>query len=334
MVMLGGQDPSSVLFDSPLVSGLRPPRDIAPLFTLAHLSDIHLSPMPRARRLDLLGKRVLGYVNWHRGRKLVHRRDVLDVLTRDLVGRQPDHIAVTGDLVNLGLPEEFVQAADWLRHLGPPDRVTAIPGNHDAYVRLHPEHGTAHWRPFMEANEAGDALIRTPLTAFPFVRRFGDVALVALSSAIPTMPFIAAGRLGSAQRAFLRVALEELGGAGLFRVVLVHHSPLPGQASWRRGLRDAKTTMNVLKEAGAELVLHGHNHEQTVFEFDTVTGPAVVVGVPSASEAVSGRIPAARYNEYRIAKVGHGWRCEMVGRAVADTSARVRECERRILRES
>ena len=71
--------------------------------------------MPRARRRDLFGKRVLGYVNWHRGRKLVHRRDVLDVLTQDIVGREPDHIAVTGDLVNLGLPEEFVLAAEWLR---------------------------------------------------------------------------------------------------------------------------------------------------------------------------------------------------------------------------
>jgi hypothetical protein len=89
-----------------------------------------------------------------------------------------------------------------------------------------------------------------------------------------------------------------------------------------------------LKEAGAELVLHGHNHEQTVFEFDTVTGPAIVVGVPSASEAVSGRIPAARYNEYRIARVGNGWACEMVGRAVADGTAHVWECERRLLRES
>jgi 3',5'-cyclic AMP phosphodiesterase CpdA len=186
----------------------------------------------------------------------------------------------------------------------------------------------------MEANEAGQALFSTPPTGFPFVRRFGDVALVALSSAIPTMPFIAAGRLGSEQRAFLKLALQELGRAGLFRVVLIHHPPLPGQASWRRGLRDAKAMMSILKEAGAELVLHGHNHEQTVFEFDTVTGPVVVVGVPSASEAVSGRIPAARYNEYRIARVGNGWRCEMMGRAVADTAAHVWECERRLLRAS
>jgi 3',5'-cyclic AMP phosphodiesterase CpdA len=304
------------------------------VFTLTHLSDIHLSPMPRARRRDLIGKRALGYVNWHRGRKLVHRRDILDVLTQDIVERQPDHIAVTGDLVNLGLPEEFVLAAEWLRGLGPPERVTAIPGNHDAYVRLHPERGTAHWRPYMESNDAGEALIRTPPTAFPFVRRFGDVALVALSSAIPTMPFIAAGGLGSGQLAFLGLALEELGRQALFRVVLIHHPPLAGQAGWRRGLRDAKALTSLLKEKGAELVLHGHNHEQTLFELETATGPAIVVGVPSASEAVSGRISAARYNEYRISKVNSGWRCEMVGRAVAHSATHVSEIERRILRNS
>ncbi len=49
----------------------------------------------------------------------------------------------------------------------------------------------------------------------------------------------------------------------------------------------------------------------------TATGPAIVVGVPSASEAVEGRIPAARYNEYAIAPDGDGWRVEMVGRSVA-----------------
>jgi 3',5'-cyclic AMP phosphodiesterase CpdA len=303
------------------------------LFTLAHLSDIHLSPMPRARRRDLLGKRVLGYVNWHRGRKLVHRRDILDVLTRDLVERKPDHIAVTGDLVNLGLPEEFLRAAEWLRHLGPPDRVTAIPGNHDAYVRLHPERSTGHWQPYMESNAAGELLMPTPPTLFPFVRRFGDVAIVALSSAIPTMPFIAAGHVGKTQRDLLAHALERLGAQGLFRVVLIHHPPHPALASWRRGLRDVTGVARVLRKKGAELVLHGHNHAQTVFELPTVSGPAIIVGVPSASEAVEGRIPAARYNEYRIGRTGGGWRCEMTGRSVAAAPEHVWESERRVLRE-
>jgi 3',5'-cyclic AMP phosphodiesterase CpdA len=302
------------------------------VFTLAHLSDIHLSPMPHAKRRHLLSKRILGYVNWHRGRKLVHRREFLDALTRDLLERKPDHVAVTGDLVNLGLPEEFLRAADWLHHLGKPDHVTVIPGNHDAYVRLHPDKSTRHWHPYMQANEAGEALFATPETGFPFVRRFDGIGIVALSSAIPTMPFVAAGKLGKPQLAYLASALDRLGREGLFRVVLIHHPPLPGQSGWQRGLRDAKKLRDVLKEHGAELVLHGHRHEQTVHELETVSGPAIVVGVPSASEAVEGRAPAARYNEYNIEKNGNGWRVEMVGRAAASAD-QVWECERRVLRE-
>jgi len=303
------------------------------VFTLAHLSDIHLSPMPRIRRRELMSKRMLGYVNWHRGRKYVHRREILDLITRDIVEQKPDHIAVTGDLVNLGLPEEFLRAADWLHHLGPPSRVTAIPGNHDAYVRLHPKAGTHHWRPYMEANAAGERLFPTPPEQFPFVRRLGDVALIALSSAIPTMPFIAAGKVGSAQRTLLANALDRTKQANLFRVVLIHHPPLRSQAAWHRGLRDAGKLTNVLKQHGAELILHGHNHAQTVLELPTATGPAIVVGVPSASEAVEGRSPAARWNEYGIARKGDGWRVAMVGRSVGAAPVDLWESERRLLRD-
>ncbi|HSD91534.1 MAG TPA: metallophosphoesterase [Methyloceanibacter sp.] len=304
------------------------------MFTLAHLSDIHLSPLPRPRRRDLMSKRMLGYVNWHRGRKYVHRREILDLITRDIVEQAPDHIAVTGDLVNLGLPEEFLRAAEWLHHLGPPSKVTAIPGNHDAYVRLHPRAGTHHWRPYMEANRAGEALFATPEEHFPFVRRFGDVALVALSSAIPTMPFIAAGKVGSPQRELLGEALDALKAEGLFRVVLIHHPPLRVQAGWHRGLRDAGKFKKILQRHGAELVLHGHNHAQTVLELPTATGPAIIVGVPSASEAVEGRVPAARYNQYAIARQASGWRVEMLGRSVGGPPEHVWESERRLLRET
>ena len=115
-------------------------------------------------------------------------------------------------------------------------------------------------------------------------------------------------------------------------MVLIHHPPLREQAGWHRGLRDAGRFTRVLKQHGAELVLHGHNHEQTVYELETATGPAFVVGVPSASEAVEGRIPAARYNEYSIAKAGDGWHLEMIGRSVAASPEHVWESERRVLR--
>ena len=72
-------------------------------FTLAHLSDPHLPPLPAARLRDLASKRALGYLNWTRNRHKYHRREVLDALVADMRAQAPDHIAVTGDLVNLSL---------------------------------------------------------------------------------------------------------------------------------------------------------------------------------------------------------------------------------------
>lgn len=302
------------------------------MFTLAHISDIHLGPLPRIRRRELFSKRILGYVNWHRGRKIVHRREVLDILTRDLGERCPDHVAVTGDLVNLGLQAEYVRALEWLRLLGRPDHVTVIPGNHDAYVRTRRDSCTAHWGAYMLPNHEGTDLFPAQTEGFPFIRRFGDIALVGLSSAIPTPPFVAAGRIGGPQRRRLGHALDRLREEGLFRVVLIHHPPLPGQTDWRRGLRDDAKVTRILREKGAELVLHGHTHRATVETLESPHGPIPVIGVPSASAAVAGSKPMGRYNLYSIGRANGGWHCEMVGRAVTGHAAHVRECERRVLR--
>ena len=70
------------------------------MFTLAHLSDPHL-PMPVARPLDLVGKRVTGYLNWWRHRAHLHVPEALAGVVADIQAQKPDHIALTGDLVLL-----------------------------------------------------------------------------------------------------------------------------------------------------------------------------------------------------------------------------------------
>src|SRR5579871_555033 len=87
-------------------------------FTLAHLSDPHLPPLPTPRLAELVGKRMLGYINWTRNRHRFHRRDVVDLLVSDLRAQTPDHIAITGDLVNLSLDAEFAAARVWLESIG------------------------------------------------------------------------------------------------------------------------------------------------------------------------------------------------------------------------
>src|SRR6202166_3867008 len=133
-------------------------------FTLAHLSDPHLPPLPAARLRDLAGKRGLGYLNWTRNRHKVHKRDVLDALVADMQAQRPDHIAVTGDLVNLALEAEFAPARAWLDSVGASDRVTVIPGNHDAYVRATQYRFAETFGNYLRGDDAPDSD-----AAFPFL---------------------------------------------------------------------------------------------------------------------------------------------------------------------
>ena len=75
-------------------------------FTLAHLSDPHLTSLAAVRLRQIANKRILGYLSWRQRRRFVHRTDVLDAVVDDLKRQQPDHIAVTGDLTHIGLPAE------------------------------------------------------------------------------------------------------------------------------------------------------------------------------------------------------------------------------------
>src|SRR5687768_14674595 len=120
-------------------------------FTLAHLSDVHLGPLPRPRSADLIGKRMFGFINWQRRRRQ-YSRHFLDRLMTDLAEQRPDHIAITGDLVNIALPEEFRLARAWLETIGSPETVTVVPGNHDAYVRLRRDPGLKRWDDYMRNN--------------------------------------------------------------------------------------------------------------------------------------------------------------------------------------
>ena len=149
-------------------------------FTLAHLSDPHLAPLPQPHWSELLNKRVTGYFNWQRTRRFVHDASVLATIVADLKAHRPDHIAVTGDLANIALAQEFVRGREWLQGLGSPQQVSFVPGNHDAYVRAGMGYAIRQWGDYMCGDhDAAD---------FPYLRRRGPLALIGLSSAVPTAP--------------------------------------------------------------------------------------------------------------------------------------------------
>ncbi len=274
------------------------------MIKLADISDIHLAPLPKVHPRDLLSKRITGFINWRVKRKGSMRRDTLSRLTAHMKDQEPDLTAVTGDLVNLALEEETERAATWLAGLGTPEAVCAIPGNHDAYVKGALEKACAAYGAYM----SGETLNDNP---FPYVRRVGQVAVIGVSSAIPTPPFVAAGSVGQPQLERLARLLQLLDEAGYFRVVMIHHPPNPESASKRKGLWDAPAVRAVLAQHGAELVLHGHTHVSSIHG---ITGPEKeipVIGVASASASPDGHDAPARYNLFGIEKSGNTWHCVM-----------------------
>ena len=220
-------------------------------FLLAHLSDAHIGPLPRPRTRELMGKRLTGYVNWRRRGRL-HDMAVLARIVDDMHAHAPDHIAMTGDILNIGLPAEFPFARAWLETLGPPKDVSFVPGNHDAYVRSSMPHLASTFAPWVAEIGVQDGL---PF-AFPYLRRRGPLALIGLSSAIPTAPLLASGALGAEQCAALGTLLAETGRQGLARIVMIHHPPHSTGATGGRGLRDARRFEGIMAQHGAELVIH------------------------------------------------------------------------------
>ncbi|HEX9006273.1 MAG TPA: metallophosphoesterase, partial [Bacteroidota bacterium] len=210
----------------------------------------------------LFNKRLTGYANfvWRRGR--VHRREYLEAVLA--AAAEADHVVVTGDITNLAFESEFKEARRLLDDLARTVEVTVIPGNHDLYLprtqrdRSFPR----HFGPFLES-DLPDLGVDLPAGRYPCVKLRGPAAIIALSSAVPRPPFVAAGYLGHAQLEALAEVLRHPEVRSRTPVILVHHPPVDSRcrlAQLRDGLIDGASFRAALAPLTRGLVLFGHLH--------------------------------------------------------------------------
>lgn len=254
---------------------------------LAHLSDLHLTQNVEFWPCVWNLKRCLGYLNWWRKRRFVHSRLLADKIFNDILKSGVTHLALTGDITNLGLPKEHSEAKIWLENKEPYVPISLIPGNHDIYSRPEDRFSCLqNWDAFTQSDIWGQNFFPETSQPFPFLKRIGPLVLIGLNSAYPTVPFKADGILGEPQLCLLERLLFRLKKEALLRVVLIHHPPLQGQTSARRALKDANKLEHILSEQGAELILHGHNHRASFCWLTPKHGnPIPIVGVGSGSSA-------------------------------------------------
>ena len=277
------------------------------MFRLAHFSDPHLHfAAPAPTLAERLSKRSLSRLSWARGRRELQSPQVLAAAVADVQRHAPDHWLISGDITNFSLPGEFADAARWLATLGDPQDVSVVPGNHDALVPVPAAESWDHWRPWMHGDDG--------IAAFPYVRIRGEVALIGLSTAIPTAPGFASGRLGRAQLDALAVLLDQFGQRGLARVVALHHPPADGVVKRRKALDDRAALRAVIAGHGAELLLHGHSRDA---RFDPIRGPqglVPVLGVPSISAIPNPKDEGARWNLLGFERAGGRWTIDVTAR--------------------
>ncbi|MEO0382237.1 MAG: metallophosphoesterase [Pseudomonadota bacterium] len=294
-------------------------------FRIAHISDCHLGPLPPVKPSELVSKRVLGYLNWQRNRAKAFVPGTTDRLISDIKTQSPDHIAVTGDLVNIALEAEFENAGRFLAKLGTTDSVTAIPGNHDAYVPGALDRFNLH----CAANLSSD----TPRSSvYPVLRQRGPVQIIGLSTATATGPFMATGSVDQHQRP--RMASELDVSKDMFRLVLIHHPPFDKAGPWYKRLVGAKRVRDIWKEHGAELILHGHTHLPTRRTVTGPNGPIAVFGVASAAQAPGGHRPAASYTLFDIGKTDTGWHVRATRRGYPAEGGAITELSQEVFETS
>ncbi|MGN6103504.1 MAG: metallophosphoesterase family protein [Kofleriaceae bacterium] len=277
---------------------------------VAHCSDLHLLSHDGARWLELANKRWIGAMNLLSNRSRHYHVAAFEDMVADLNEQGIEHVLCTGDVTNLALRQEFVFARTRFDQLAQgTTNVTVVPGNHDAYVAqgvplFHETFGAfattdPGWEWAEDHRHSADDILH-----WPIVRVRGDLAVIGLSTSRATPWFTAYGVVGQGQLARLRQVLLDPRLAGKIRLVAIHHPPAGPRARSRiRGLRDHAAFAEVIAEAGAELIVHGHEHRDM---FEALPGPHGDVPVRGVASGTYFHNKPERTGRYRIFEIEHG----------------------------
>jgi 3',5'-cyclic AMP phosphodiesterase CpdA len=217
---------------------------------------------------------------------------VVEALERVLPDLRPDAIVIGGDMSQRARHGEFQRGrafANMARETAP---VLVIPGNHDVqwwrrpFIPFSKDAVYQKYRTYFGADLTptltipGGAVIASALTANG----------VAWGSLTPRLRDIAVkGHLPKREMERVRSVFGQA-DPGLARVLVMHHNLLRGQLSRRMGLARWKRAQRRVVEAGTDVVLCGHDHQEGAEQLD---GKVVVSTAGTLSTRARGGRPVS-----------------------------------------
>lgn len=264
---------------------------------IAHFSDTHVLSLKGVQLRDLLNKRLTGAVNLALNRAKHYRVEVFEQTLDAILAVEPDHAICTGDLVNLALQPEFDKVSEMLTERFSKDQLTLVPGNHDYYTKEASLAGRfeSYFTEYLPQEVVSDVSTEVDeddqRKEYPVSRLLNEVAIIGLSTAIPTASFMATGEIGRAQLDRVSDTLSSDKLNDRFSLLMLHHPLFPEpnrRLDQTRRLADAADLIEILDQPSGpkvDLIVHGHNHEFKRMSLPQTQTP--VIQVASASRAGS-----------------------------------------------
>jgi Icc protein len=246
--------------------------------TLAHLSDLHLSPEYFPERSE-----------WFRAS--------LEQCIRSGI----DHIVITGDITNQARPNEFEHFRTILKEYDLLDssKVTVVIGNHDIFGGPYHAEDVLEFpssckatryhdkvREFYRSTEELFSGVRflSQHSIFPFVKITGDIAIVGINSVAEWSPFKnplgSNGMVNSMQYELVNSYLRQTPREAKHLFIAIHHHFHKADHSHNRSklervwsaieaatikLRKKKRLLRMFAKSGVDGILHGHVHRHEAY---------------------------------------------------------------------
>jgi 3',5'-cyclic AMP phosphodiesterase CpdA len=257
---------------------------------IAHLSDLHLLE-PHVERRPLCDRIRLGYLSLLRPIDAAARFKRASRALAHARAKGFDHLVISGDLTEDGEPAQFEELARMLAESGiPADRITLVPGNHDAYSdpRQLSRAFEGPLRPYaaVGAGRAGKVI------------DLGEAVLLPVSTAVHQHWASSWGHIDSVGFEHLERRTSDPGIAKRAVVVVQHHAPTRhpiAALQWVDGLRGYGRLLALLRKVRGVQVLHGHLH-RAVTRVLELGGISRVFGAPAVVEDDQ---PRVRFYETR-----------------------------------
>jgi hypothetical protein len=225
--------------------------------TIAQLTDLHLLEDEFEERRDFGERARLSYLSFGRPLDPADRRRRMLKALGDIRAAGVDHLVVTGDLTEDGHADQFEVLAELLAESRfPSDRITIVPGNHDAYGdgKAFAEAMAGPLRPYAKASG-----ICAPVT-------LRDATIVPVSTSFQQSCLRSAGSIAAEDQDKLARIVRDPSFAGKPLIFAQHHQPgqyLVPLWQWIDGMVEHRIFSRLFERCPHLYVVHGHTHRAT-----------------------------------------------------------------------